>query len=491
MNERKVDLSTFRKIKDDLALPKNGRQNSYFSYEIAGLRDYSNEEIARIIKSSSIDSLRELSYTYYRKNGFYKQIINYYATLLNYCGLLIPNPSFGKQLSKSHNKKYNAALEFLEKLNLPEVLTRITLQVLINGSYYGIIESLNKDDLIIIDLPVGRARSRFRDIHGNDIVEFDVTYFNSILDEEVRREALSVYPKEISSYYYSYKKGKKSTPWVALSAEMGICFSLLDERPMFIDIIPSTIQYDDAVDTEREREMEEIRKIIVQKIPHLTDGQLLFEPDEAVEMHQGAVHMMRGNKNLSILTTYADVDAIISKTAADNNSTSLEKMLQNVYANAGVSGQLFAPTNTQALAFALKTDLALMMVLGDKYSRFLTYIINTLFSTTNLTFKYSILPVTEYNKSDFITDTFKLAQSGYSFLLPAVAAGLNQLELVNIKNLENDILKLDEVLKPLSSSYTQSGKPSTGKVGRPEKPLEEKAVKTIQNEDALNKGGSD
>jgi len=44
-------------------------------------------------------------------------------------------------------------------------------------------------------------------------------------------------------------------------------------------------------------------------------------------MHRGAVNMMRGNKNLSILTTYADVDAIVSKTSAENVTTSLDKML--------------------------------------------------------------------------------------------------------------------------------------------------------------------
>jgi hypothetical protein len=32
------------------------------------------------------------------------------------------------------------------------------------------------------------------------------------------------------------------------------------------------MDYDEAVDINRERDLEEIRKIIVQKIPHLQDG---------------------------------------------------------------------------------------------------------------------------------------------------------------------------------------------------------------------------
>jgi len=47
--------------------------------------------------------------------------------------------------------------------------------------------------------------------------------------------------------------------------------------------------------------------------------------------------MMKGNKNVSVLTTYADVDAIVSKTTNDNSSSTLEKMMQNIYSEAGVS----------------------------------------------------------------------------------------------------------------------------------------------------------
>jgi hypothetical protein len=37
--------------------------------------------------------------------------------------------------------------------------------------------------------------------------------------------------------------------------------------------------------------------------------------------------MMKQNKNVSVLTTYADVDAIVSKTSNDNTSNTLEKMM--------------------------------------------------------------------------------------------------------------------------------------------------------------------
>ena len=490
MKESSWDIATFQRIEQQMvAKNESAWTNEFPNYRVNRLIDYKPDEINNIINGRSLDAQQKLSRNYFNKNGFYKRILLYYATLLKYTGLLVPNPSFGKQLSTSYlSKNYYRALEYLDKVNIPELLTRFSLRTLIYGSYYGVIKTIDKESLIILDLPTGYAASRFKDIYGNDLVTFNVAYFDSILDDNIKKDILGTYPEIISSYYNRWSKGKVVSSWVALPADIGVCFSFFDDGyPLFINMIPATIQYDEAVETERERQLDEIKKILVQKMPHLNDGQLVFEPQEALEMHQGAVDMMKSNKYLSVLTTYADVDSIVSKTSAENAANSLEKMLQNVYAEAGISGQLFAATGSQALLTSIKNDIALMMILGNKYSRFFTYIINKLFSNTNMNFNYEILPISYYNQSEYITDTFKLAQSGYSFILPALASGVTQKEFVNLKSLENDVLNLQKLLIPLQSAYTQS----SGTVGAPEKPVEQKSEKTIKNEEAIdNQGGS-
>ena len=485
------DLATFKRIEQEMVAKNESTwTNEIPNHYVKRLIDYTPKEIEDIIKGSSLDAQQRLSRNYYDKNGFYKRILLYYATLLKYAGLLVPNPSFGKQLSTSYlSKNYYRVLDYLDKISIPETFTRISLRALIYGSYYGVIQTMNKESLIILDLPANYSCSRFKDIYGNDLVEFNVEYFNTILDQDIRKNILNTYPSIISEHYRRWNKGKATSSWISLPADVGICFPFFDDgRPLFLSMIPATIQYDEAVNTEREREIEEIKKILVQKIPHLAaDGQLVFEPEEALEMHKGAVDMMKANKYLSVLTTYADVDAIIAKTSSDNAANVLDKMLQNVYAEAGISGQIFASTGSQALLTSIKNDIALMMILGNKYSRFLTYVINKLFSNVNISFTYKILPISYYNESDYITETFKLAQSGYSFMLPALATGITQKELINLKTLENDVLGLTNLLIPLQSAYTQSNKP-----GAPEKPLEQKSEKTIQNEEALdNQGGSE
>jgi hypothetical protein len=137
---------------------------------------------------------------------------------------------------------------------------------------------------------------------------------------------------------------------------------------------------------------------------------------------------------------------------------------------------------------AIKKDISIMMILANKYARFFSFIINVLFANSNVCFEYKILPVSIFNQSDMISDALKLAQSGYSYLYVSAIAGIDQNELINLKSLENDLLDLHEVLIPLSSSYTES----SNKVGAPEKKLEDKAKKTIQNEEALDhQGGSE
>ena len=455
------------------------------------IRDYTPEKIERIITSGSLAEQQALSRNFFYKDGYYKQIIIHYATLLKYAGLLIPNPSLGKKLSTSHiSKRYYNAIDYVEKMNLPVFLTDCATRALIDGCYYGVIVQLDKQNFSVLDLPSGYCQTRYKDLNGDDLIEFDVSYFNSIVDLTAKEQALASYPKFIRDAYKKWQKQKSSNSWVIIPSDVGICFPFFDGRPLFLSVIPASLEYDDAIQTERDRDAEEIRKILVQKIPHLQDGRLLFEPDEAAEMHAGAVGMLKGNKNISVLTTYADVDAVVSKTTGESTSKTLEQIEKNIYAQAGVSGQIFSSTGSSTLDASIKNDIALMMYLANKFSRFITNSINRIYGNTNITFKYQILPVSIHNMDKFVDQSFKLSGSGYSYLLPVVALGLSQRDIVNLKELENDVLKLGEKLIPLSSSYTQSSDNSTG---RPKLDDSEKAEKTIKNEESLDNqagGGS-
>ena len=167
-------------------------------------------------------------------------------------------------------------------------------------------------------------------------------------------------------------------------------------------------------------------------------------------------------------------------------------MVQTIYSNSGTSSQIFSSTGSSTLETSIKNDVALMMVFANKFANFITNLVNRLYSNSNIKFKYTILPITYYNEKDYVDTAMKEANAGYSLILPALALGFSQKDLINIKDLENKVLNLKEKLVPPDLSYTQSG--NSGQVGAPKKPEEEKSPKTLANERSLDnqtQGGSD
>lgn len=490
---RNFDLTSYARAQAKMIATNDNAYSDYrYSHRYArSERQYTPEDIEAIIDHGSLEAQQKLSRHYFYKDGYYKQIIMHYATLLKYAGLLIPNPTLGKKLSTSHiQKRYFGALDYVEAMSLPLFLTECACRALVDGSYFGLRVDTDKNTFSVIDLPSGYARSRFKDVEGNDLVEFDLNYFNTIHDKMAKKTALNTYPKVIRKAYDQFDKGKIKN-WFLVPSDIGICFPFFDGRPLLLSVIPKTLEYDAAVSLEQERNAEEIRKIIVQKIPHLSDGRLLFEPDEAADMHAGTVDMMKGNPNTSVLTTYGEVDAIVSKSGAEQH-TLITQAEHNIYAQAGVSDQLFSSNGSSTLESSVKNDMSLMMYLAHKFEKFVTNTLNTKFSNGNINFKYIILPISLHNESKYIDTAFKMATSGYSYILPAIAQGLTERDFGNLKDLENDVLKLGEKMKPLSSAYTQSGDGADEEGGRPKKDQEEKTEETLAKEESLDKtaGGS-
>lgn len=502
LNQKKLhnfDLSTFTTAYGDMVATSTSSYGSPSSNQWRSrLRDYTVEEVSKIIESGSLEEQRQLSRTFFNKDGYYRQLVLYYATLPKYAGILIPNPTPGKKLSTSHiQKKYFQAVDYVDKIGTQSLCTDWARKILVEGCYYGVVHKVDKLNFSIIDLPVNYCMTRFKDYSGNDIIEFDLRYFDSISDKKMKEAALAVYPDFISKSYLKWNKGKIKTSWVIIPSELGICFPMFDGRPFFINIIPATIQYDEAVETEQEKARKEIEKIIVQQVPHLADGRLLFEPEEAVQMHKGAVGMVKNSKNTTVLTTYANVDCIGTKSSADTTSNTLDRMKQNIYSQAGVSGEIFAATGGNTTETSIKFDTAIMMYLCSKFSRFITNTINTNFANSNINFKYTFLSITNQNESKYIDGAYKLATAGYSLIIPALAQGLSQRDLINIKDLENDVLLLTDKLLPPKTSYTQGtedGQEESNN-GRPALEEGDKKDQTIANEKSIEKsntqGGSE
>ena len=71
-----------------------------------------------------------------------------------------------------------------------------------------------------------------------------------------------------------------------------------------------------------------------------------FEPDEAEEIHYGTVNDERRQQKRARSYHLWWCSVLLLPTSADRSETTLTRMEQNIYAQAGTTGQIFASTGS-------------------------------------------------------------------------------------------------------------------------------------------------
>ena len=474
-------VANFKKAINNMIATSTKSYNGDISFT-KGTRfhSFTREEILRTIETGSPEGLKEASVFFTYSSGLYRRFLTYYATLLKYSYLLVPHMK-GERLieDKKSMNHYNDALEFMSSLKLKTLCRQIAFIVLSEGAFYGILRDFERDGATIQLLPQDYCRSRFKNQFGVDMVELDLTYFDTIRDKEVRDEVLNSFPREIKNAYWDFKN-RGASKWYMMSAGTGVYFKLYDDRPFFSSILPAIIDFADYRVLEKAKDTQELKGLLVQQLP-VEDGELVFEPEEMEEMHRGAVEMLKNSANLDVLTSVANVKLENLESNRSVVTNNLDKISDSIYTEAGVSKQLFAAEGNLALTHSITNDTALMMTFADSFATWLEYVINNKFGDNQMNFKVKALPFTYYNENDQRSSMITLAQAGYSFLLPALACGLDQQDLSDIKSLETKALKLSEIMIPLSSSYTTSSGNPQEKEKEAEKDDTQKDDRTIEN----------
>ena len=232
-------------------------------------------------------------------------------------------------------------------------------------------------------------------------------------------------------------------------------------------------------------------------MPTDKNGDLVFDIDEAKEMHNNAVRMLQKAIGIDVLTTFADVDvADMDSSTTSASIDELEKVERGVYNEAGVSQMQFNTDGNIALEKSILNDEASMYNLILQYENFLNVIVEK-FNKKNKKnyYKAQILTTTIYNYKEMAKLYKEQMQVGFSKMLPQIALGQSQSSILANAYFENDVLDLVHVfIPPLMSSTmnaeilnrntgdTNNGGSSTG--GRPEKANDQKSEKTIMNEES-------
>lgn len=499
LKELKDTLSNIKAIST-----KNGNQLKFPKwYTTAARKEYfDTEAIEKIISSGNIEEIIALSRFYYNINGLYKRIIIYFSTMLLYDTVVVPK--FIKQNIEKNKflKNYYKTLAFVDKAFLPQEISRIFTIMLIDGVYYGLVYESADGSIVLGDLPRKFCRTRFRSNTGNQILEFNVQYFDSFKTDAELRVILDTFPKSIRDYYVAWGKGEVPTPWYICKEHEGVAFICsLDGSasqnviPFFIQTIPAISRLKDYEKADLDSVQNELSKLVINRIPLDKEEELAFELPEIEAIHKGIVDMLSDNPHVDVITTFCDTDVASLGSTVDNVRNDLSTITHLVYNEAGVSKQLFDNDSAISIQYSVQNDLALVLALLKPVQRWLSYILNYKFGKNEEFFyEINLLPISHYNREEMSNLYIKGAQYGYSKFYAGAALGIKQTDLISLTMVENDFLDLDARMIPLQSSHTTANSVTANRAnennsnedgGGQEKEISDLSEKTVSNKESM------
>lgn len=482
--------------------------------------------ILQALANNDYKELRRISNLFYSVSGMYQRVCDYFAYLYRYDWYVVPEIYDDATKEEKVLKDFSKVLNYLDNSYLKKICGDIALEVIKNGCYYGYIVD-NPNGLVLQQLPIDYCRSRYY-VGTNPAIEFNMRFFDTIPNVAYRMKVLSLFPEEFAKGYMLYKKGKltdtedSSRPfgtsltnsgWYLLDPNNTVKFSFKNnDVPVFVNSIPAMLDLDAAQDLDRRKQMQKLLKIIVQKLPMDKNGDLIFDVDEARDIHNNAVEMLKRAIGVDVLTTFTEVDSI---DLSDKNTTAsqddLEKVERTVYNNLGISKNIFNTDGNLSLEKSILNDESTVRNLLLQFNMFMDRVIqkqNT--NSKKYNFKIYFLETTQYNYQNLSKLYKEQTQLGYSKMLPQIALGHSQSFILNTAHFENEVLHLSEIMIPPLMSSTLSGEDILGKkdsntssksqnisgtkknpaeskeAGRPEKADDQKSEKTIQNKESMS-----
>ena len=464
--------------------------------------------ILRAIHTYDLKTMREVSDFFYKISGIYSRILRYMAFMYRYDWMVTPYVNDEKVKKEKLLDGFHQSLRTLDNYGVKKNLGEIALKVLRFGVYYGYKVPFN-NSIVLQELPPNYCRSRFN--KGNKpAVEFNMRFFDEeYRNTQQRMKVLEFFPDEFKKGYILYKKGKlppeflgDTSGWYLLDPNKTVRFTVNgEEYPAFISVIPLIIDLDEAQGLDKKRTLQKLLKLVIQKMPLDKNGELIFDVDEAQQLHNNAVQMLSRAIGVDVLTTFADVEV---ESMIDNQATAqtddLQRVERQVYNEAGVSQMQFNTDGNIALEKSILNDEATMYNMLLQFEGFLNELLepyNT--NVKKVEYRVQLLTTTIYNYKDLAKLYKEQMQVGFSKMLPQIALGQSQSSILANAYFENDILDLVNVFIPplMSSTMNENilnrvkggagsgdaSKPgNTGEgAGRPQKENDQKSEKTIKN----------
>lgn len=410
-------------------------------------------------------NLRNLSrYLYYRSNIYFR-ICEFFSNMpmLN-ARQVVPKIDLSKGMDqKKALKSYNQTLELIDRMNLVRNFKKVFSTVFREDVFYGLYW-IDDTGMIIIPWDPDYAKISGITSYGTYTFAIDVSWFRS------RQDILEFWGEPYTTLYQNYLNGESK--WQDVG-ENGVCIKFRDDWelvvPVFSGLFLDLINLLDLSDVQAVMDQQAVYRMVYQKLATLKGSSesddFAVSPDLAIKYFDifkdalpdyTAAAVVPGTEDLGVIN-FSDQDAA-------SDTTRVSKATTQVLTTAGGSEVLDGAHVTSAAAFKAamiaNTRFALTSIL-PQVEGWVAMVLDQQITNPS---KVHFFMVSPYTQDDFRDNLLTGAQNG----LPNAMAynSFNEMsEMDTMAMLQmQEILGIPDNLKPLQTSYTQSG--SDGEVGQ-------------------------
>lgn len=413
--------------------------------------------------TSNEKNLRNASIFLYQTNTRYSNLLHYYAEVPCWLYTVTPvnyNPE--KVKKEAFKKQYQKTCNIIESMNLQKAMQEVVVVALREGAYYGaiwggdgnsfILQKLNPDNCYITSISDGGV--------------FQFAYDMSKIKAE---DLPTYYPPAFTTMYNEYQKsGNQYQP---VPPEVGFCVkgdpSIVEySLPNFSALLPSLYSIKNVEDlTETASELSNY-KLISALLPTDENGIPTMDYKTAMQYYSHIAGNVGERVGVAIspfkLTSYN-----FEQSGTTSQVDNVARANENFFAAAGTSALLHGASNSTSgvTKLSIKVDEAIAFGLMNQCGAAINRFLKTQSGT--IKFKVNFLPVSIFNKEEMINSYKGAMNYGVGILQYAACVGIPQHDLLGQSYIEDEVLDLGNVFKPMQTASTQSSS-DDAKGGRPE-----------------------
>ena len=403
-------------------------------------------------------NLRALAwYLLYRSHVFYR-IINYFSNMFCLdCRSIIPKYDLvEKNNSKEILTSYQKTLDEVSAMRLQQEFYPIIFTCLVQDIYYGVYLKDNTG-VFHMQLPADYCKLAGKFMTGDLSFFFDVSWLRN------RQELIEYFPEVFKKPYDDFvTNGEK---WQLLDSKYQVCMKFRIEdldviASPFTGIFNSIINLADLEDIQAAGDAASIYKMLWYELETISGSKVI--DDWKVDPNLALPYFDKFTENVPPYIATAVVPGQIHEINFDNDNatdtTKVAKATEQVLNTAGGAEVLNGATINNTYAFKMASIANTEFAISSLLPQIQSWVMRQLSYVGADDCKVRFMPISVYTKADYREQLLSSGQYG----LPTKLAlntlnGFNEKDTICMNYVEEELLGLSDKLRPLNSSYTQSG----------------------------------